>query len=167
MGGEVVPPRSVISSVYLFLYILEKQSFFKNYLFIFTFKRLKAAKKQSSGLKKHSSSLHETARSIPRIGNMIFASAEKILSHVVSPHTSNKNKSSPTIQDSPTRHLKKTQVIQSCHMLQRPLENTQRREHSPTLCPRALSNRRCHLQLVHSRVWTVFGSASSEEVAET
>lgn len=123
----------------VFLYILEKQSFFE-LLTYFHIKRLKAAKKQSSGPKKHSSSLHETAQSIPRIGNMIFASAEKILSHVVSPHTSNKNKSSPTIQDSPTRHLKKTQVIQSCLMLQRPLENTQRREHSPTSCPRTVSN---------------------------
>lgn len=118
----------------------------------FRINRLKAAEKQSSGLKKCSSSLWETVRNIPRIGSMIFASAEKILSHVVSPHTFNKNKSRPTIQNSPTHHLKKTEVIQSCLMLQRPLENTQCREHSPTSCPRTVSNRRCHFQLVHSQV---------------
>lgn len=151
MGVEVISLCSAISSVYFCTFW--ESTDFKNYLFIFTSKGLRLPKSKALGWKSVPVSLHETAPSTPRIGNMIFASAEKILSHVIGPHTSNKNKSSPTIQDSPTQLLKKTQVIQSCLMLQRPLENTQHREHSPTSCPRSISNQWHHLQLIHSPVW--------------
>lgn len=117
--------------------------------------------------KTRSSSPHETAQSLPRIGRTIFASAEKILSHVVSPHTSNKNKSSPAIQDSPPHHAKKAQVIQSCLVRRRPLENTRCREHSPPRRPRAASNRRQRFQPIHHPVAAALSLASPEEVAKT
>lgn len=117
--------------------------------------------------KKRSISPHETAQSLPRIGSMIFTSAEKILSHVVSPHTSNKNKSSPTIQDSPPHHVKKAQVIQPCLVRRRPLENTRCREHSPPEHPHTIPNRRQHSQPIHQPVVTALGLASMQEVAKT
>lgn len=117
--------------------------------------------------KKRSISPHETAQSLPRIGSVIFASAEKILSHVVSPHTSNKNKSSPTIQDSPPHHVKKAQVIQPCLVRRRPLENTQCREHSPPQHPHTIPKRRQRSQPIHQPVVTALGLASVEEVAKT